>query len=131
MNEEGALWADNMVLSRSVWGLRKIEVACLEKEIPYVVYGGTGLMQSRHVRDVASSLRIISNYRDELAWMRYLKLWKGIGDVTASKIIGNVIMAGSLSDSLQKLSDMNLQKEIVAGKEVCAGMAGEENLSVI
>ena len=114
VNEEGSLWADNMVLSRSVWGLRKIEVACLEKEIPYVVYGGTGLMQSRHVRDVASSLRIISNYRDELAWMRYLKLWKGIGDVTASKIIGNVIMAGSLSDSLQKLSDMNLQKEIAA-----------------
>ena len=114
VHEGDARWGDNMVLSRSVWGLRKIEVACMEKEIPYVVYGGTGLMQSKHVRDVASSLRIISNYHDELAWMRYLKLWKGVGDVTASKIVSEVIMSDSLSDSLQKLSAMNLQKEIAA-----------------
>lgn len=114
VNEGNSAWAEHMVLSRSVWGLRKVEVACIDKKIPYIVFGGTGLMQSRHVRDLASPLRIISNFHDELAWMRYLRLWKGIGNVTASKIIGETILQPSLNDCLQKLSSLNLQKEIAA-----------------
>ena len=69
-------------------------------------------MQSKHVRDVVSPMRIVANYKDELAWMRYLLLWKGIGEVSASKIINNVIGEESLDDCLDKLSGCGLQEEI-------------------
>lgn len=107
-------YSDNMVLSRTVWGLRKVEAACIRKNIPYKVFGGTGLMQSRHIRDVVAPMRIVSNYQDEIAWMRYLKLWSGIGEITASKIIGELITEDSLDECLYKLMEMNLQEEIAS-----------------
>lgn len=114
VTDNGYRWSDNMVLSRSMWGLRKVEVACIEKQIPYKVYGGTGLMQSKHVRDVAAPMRIIANYHDEIAWMRYLQLWRGVGEITASRAISEVINEPSLDACLQKLASLNLQKEISA-----------------
>lgn len=69
-------------------------------------------MQSKHVRDVVSPMRIVANYKDELAWMRYLLLWRGIGEVTASKIINNVIEEETLDKCLDKLAGNGLQEEI-------------------
>lgn len=108
----GQKYGDNMVLSRSLYGLKKVEACCLEKKIPYVVYGGTGLMQSKHVRDVVAPMRIVANYHDEIAWMRFLMLWKGIGEVTASRVIGLVVVESTLADALEKLSGMGMQREI-------------------
>lgn len=105
-------WADNMVLSRSTFGLKKNEGACIRKNIPYKLYGGTSLMQSAHIRDILSAMRIISNFRDEIAWMRYLQLWKGIGNVTATRILGDIIQAEDLDECLRKLAEKHLQAEI-------------------
>lgn len=110
--EKGAKWIDNMVLSRSLYGLRTVESQCIAKKIPYIIFGGTTLMQSKHVRDVVSPMRIVANYKDELAWMRYLLLWKGIGEVSASKIINDVIEEETLDKCLDKLSGHGLQEEI-------------------
>jgi DNA helicase-2/ATP-dependent DNA helicase PcrA len=112
ITEKGLKFNDNMVISRTLYGLRKVEACCLEKKIPYVVFGGSGLMQSQHVRDLVSALRIVSNIQDELAWMRYLMLWQGIGEVTAAQIIEKVIFSQSIKEALDILSGLNLQTEI-------------------
>lgn len=109
---ENLKYRDNLVLSRSLFGLRTVEACCVENKIPYVIFGGSGLMKSKHVRDVASAMRIIANYKDELAWTRYLKLWDGIGDVTAAKIINSVIFKDSLDDSLMALMELDVEKSI-------------------
>lgn len=113
LKEKGLNYKDNMVLSRSLWGLKKVEGFCLEKKIPYCIYGGTSLMQSKHIRDVVSALRIIANIQDELAWMRYLMLWKGIGEVSAAKIVDNVIFSKNISEVISKLRALDLQAEII------------------
>ena len=110
--DKGAKYEDNMVLSRSLYGLRTVESQCISKKIPYIIFGGVGLMQSKHVRDVVSPMRIVANYKDELAWMRYLLLWRGIGEVTASRIINNVIEEETLDKCLDKLAGNGLQEEI-------------------
>lgn len=103
---EDGKYRDFLVLSRGIFGTRKVEAACIQKNIPYVIYGGTSLMKSAHVRDVVSALRIISNYRDELAWTRYLLLWQGIGEVSAAKIISNVLEQESLENSIACIHGM-------------------------
>lgn len=110
--DKGVKYEDNMVLSRSLYGLRSVESQCISKKIPYIIFGGVGLMQSKHVRDVVSPMRIVANYKDELAWMRYLLLWRGIGEVTASKIINDVIEEETLDKCLDKLAGNGLQAEI-------------------
>lgn len=101
-----------MILSRSLKGLRKVESACLEKKIPYIIFGGVSLMKSRHIRDVASALRIVSNYKDEIAWNRYLHIWKGIGDVRSASIINEALSRKDFESCMSRLKEMNLQSEI-------------------
>lgn len=107
---DGKLFRDHMVLSRSIFALRKIEAACISKNIPYIIFGGTSLMRSAHVRDIVAALRIIANFRDELAWMRYLTLWNGIGEVTATKIIKQMYGYSSLKECIESVRLANLKE---------------------
>lgn len=113
---KGKNWGDNLILCRSAWGLRKTEACLIKHKIPYVIFGGNGLMSSRHIRDIVAPMRIVGNYLDELAWSRYLQLWNKIGAVTAAKIIGEVLETHNLEDSLTALEESvnsrNLEKEI-------------------
>ena len=84
---DGAKWQHHMILVRSSFDGRAIEPALLAKKIPYKVIGGTRLLESAHIRDLLSALRVVANPQDELGWMRFLSLWRGVGEKTASKII--------------------------------------------
>ena len=103
--EEGCAYKENMVLSRSNWGLKSVEACLVEAQIPYVVYGGTSLMASAHIRDIVSSLRVVANPRDELAWERYLCLFPRIGEITAAKIIDKLIDKDTLEECVEVLGN--------------------------
>jgi DNA helicase-2/ATP-dependent DNA helicase PcrA len=106
---EGSKFSDSLVVGRSIWSLSKVEGACLTKKIPYLKYGGTSLMQSAHVRDVVSAMRIATNIYDEIAWIRYLQLWEGIGEVFASRIINEIISLDSLEKMIAQLERSNIK----------------------
>lgn len=101
----GKKWGENLVLSRSAWGLRRVEGALVKMKVPYRIFGGSSLMASRHIRDIVAPMRIVSNYLDELAWSRYLQLWNNLGPVKAAQIIGEVMEAKSFDDSLATLME--------------------------
>lgn len=88
--KEQAKYADHMILVRNAYQAKQVEAALLANQIPYVLYGGISLMKSAHIRDVMSALRIIANPEDELAWMRFLCLWPGIGKVKVRKIMEEI-----------------------------------------
>lgn len=107
--EEGKYYREHMVLTRSAYLARKVEAACISKKIPYQLFGGTGLMKSAHIRDVVAAMRIISNYRDELAWTRYLTLWDGVGEVTAANLIGHLLLCDNINDCISIVRDARLK----------------------
>jgi DNA helicase II / ATP-dependent DNA helicase PcrA len=109
---EGGKYNYTMVLGRSGWSLSKVEGACLTKKIPFIKLGGTSLMQSAHVRDVVSAMRIAANIYDEIAWIRYLQLWEGIGDVKAAKIISEIIVLDTFEKMLTQLRSSKI-KELI------------------
>lgn len=108
---DGLPYKSHMVLSRTILGTRKVEAACISKKIPYVIYGGTTLLRTRHVRDVISALRIIANFRDELAWVRYLKLWQGVGDVMASSLIEKMFAYSTLQECVGIIKSAGLKDD--------------------
>ena len=101
---EGASWRDHMILCRTGWATRKVQAALLAKEIPYLLIGGVRLFESAHIRDVLSVLRIVANSEDEIAWMRFLALWPGVGEVTATRLTDELIAAGELDQCLKTLA---------------------------
>lgn len=108
---DGLHYKSHMVLSRTILGTRKVEAACISKKIPCVVYGGTTLLRTRHVRDVISALRIIANFRDELAWVRYLKLWQGVGDVLASSLIERMFAYSTLQECVDIIKSSGIKDD--------------------
>lgn len=107
--EEGKEYREHMVLTRAIYQARKVEAACISKKIPYQIFGGTGLMKSAHVRDVVAAMRVIANFKDELAWTRYLTLWDGVGEVTAANLIGNILLCDDISDCISIVQGARLK----------------------
>lgn len=90
---EGADWHDHMVLLRSAFAARHIETACIKANVPYRFIGGMKLLETAHVKDLLSLLRVVANPQDDIAWMRFLTLWPGVGDVGASKLAIQLMQA--------------------------------------
>lgn len=105
-------YSSHMVLSRTLSGLRQVEGACVMKKIPYKIYGGSSLMKSRHIRDVVSAMRIIANYKDGLAWHRYLQLWNKIGPATAVNLSECMVNADNLEQALEILKTKKIDKRV-------------------
>lgn len=81
---DGEELRSNLILARTSWAARPIEGALLRRGIPYRFYGGSRLMESAHIRDVLSALRVVANPLDTIGWMRLLTLFPGIGNVKAT-----------------------------------------------
>lgn len=94
-HSKGILFQNNTILGRSVYGLRAIEAALIARSIPYRLFGGHSIFKSAHIRDVLSLVRAAGNFRDEIAWMRFLCLYKGIGEIKAESLIKNFIASSS------------------------------------
>ncbi|MCG8312599.1 MAG: ATP-dependent helicase [Pseudomonadales bacterium] len=97
-HEGGANWHEHMVLVRSAWSAKVLEGALIDAGIPYRFVGGTSLLEAAHVKDVLALCRAALNRMDELAWIRYLKCWPKIGDVTASKAVAALLNSDPAED---------------------------------
>jgi DNA helicase II / ATP-dependent DNA helicase PcrA len=100
---QGAAWAEHMVLLRSGFSGRYLEGVLIAANIPYRFIGGVKLLESAHVKDVLSLLRVSVNPQDDLAWMRFLTLWDGVGDVGASKLAQELIQLPDIEARCQRL----------------------------
>ncbi|WP_163121392.1 ATP-dependent helicase [Acinetobacter portensis] len=100
---EGKPWKDHMVLVRSSFAARHIEAACIASNVPYRFIGGMKLLETAHVKDLVSLLRVIANPLDDIAWMRFLTLWNGVGDVGASRLVQQLLIEPEFDKLVEKL----------------------------
>lgn len=116
-HDNGADWKDHMILVRSGFSGRTIEESLLRQNIPYTFIGGQKLLESAHVRDVMSLLRLVANPSDELAWIRFLMLWPGIGERTATNLVHKMAGAVEMETCLNLLQSetklSNTTRELV------------------
>ena len=104
LREKGIRLSQIAVLFRSAYHSFDLEVELTKRGIPFVKYGGLKLLESAHVKDFISFLKIISNPQDFLAWNRVLLLLEGIGPRSTEKIINYLKENNTnLMHSLEKL----------------------------
>ena len=101
--QQGANWHEHMILVRSGFSARYLESALISCNIPYRFIGGVKLLESAHVKDVLSMLRVVINPQDDIAWMRFLTLWNGVGDVGASKLANELIQLPEIDARCERL----------------------------
>lgn len=86
-HEEGIPLSQIAVLMRAAFHSYDLELELTKRGIPFVKYGGLKLLESAHIKDVVSILRILVNPYDFLSWNRVLLLLEGIGPRSAERIV--------------------------------------------
>jgi DNA helicase-2/ATP-dependent DNA helicase PcrA len=91
LREQGIGLNRQAVLVRSAAHANLLEVALSEANVPYRKYGGLRFNEASHVKDVFALLRIVANPLDELAWLRVLQWFRGLGGKSAGGIVQMVV----------------------------------------
>lgn len=74
------------VLFRAASNSQVLELELNKRGINYEMRGGLKFFARAHVKDVLSFLKVLGNWREELAWLRILQMYEGIGPITAQQI---------------------------------------------
>jgi DNA helicase-2/ATP-dependent DNA helicase PcrA len=64
----------------------ELQVELTRRNIPYRVRSGLRFFEQRHIKDVLAHLRFIDNPRDEMAFVRMVKLRTGFGPRLAARL---------------------------------------------
>jgi DNA helicase II / ATP-dependent DNA helicase PcrA len=91
--ERGVALHDQAVLFRTGHHSDGLELELARRNIPFVKYGGLKFLETAHVKDVLSMLRILDNPSDELAWHRVLALLEGVGPATVRRLLDELGVA--------------------------------------
>ena len=111
-HKEGIPYSEMAVISRGSMYTSYVEAMLTAERIPFVKYGGMGFFQKKAIKDVLSFVRAETSDKDEVAWLRVLRLYPGIGPAIARKISNDIAVNGI--DSL--LGDEYKKKKNLAEK---------------
>lgn len=90
LREQGVELEDIAVLFRSSYHAFDLEIDLNKSNIPYVKFGGMKFIETAHIKDLISYMRLLFNPKDVVAWQRVLMLVDGVGPATTRKIIDNI-----------------------------------------
>ncbi|MEK7665790.1 MAG: ATP-dependent helicase [Patescibacteria group bacterium] len=111
LRDDGTELGNIAVLFRAAYHSQALEMELARRDIPYEYRGGMKFFERAHVKDVIAYLRLVTNPKDVMAWIRVLSHQPGIGAVTANHI----------AEAVQKAE--NLEQALALGSEVAVGRA--------
>ncbi|MFC1858294.1 ATP-dependent helicase [Thermodesulfobacteriota bacterium] len=79
------------VLFRAGFHSFDLEIELNREGIPFIKVGGFKFMESAHIKDVLSHIRVIANPYDRLSWYRILLLLDKIGPKTAQTLYEDIV----------------------------------------
>jgi len=96
---------DIAILFRAGWHSNDLEIELAKNNIPFVKYGGQKFVESAHIKDMISHMRIAHNRSDEISWRRALLLMRGVGAKTADRFIKELTPGGKKAPPDEALKD--------------------------
>ncbi|MFN3199745.1 MAG: ATP-dependent helicase [Bradymonadia bacterium] len=107
LRDEGVDLNNQAVLYRAHYQAMELQLELQRRGIPFVIRSGLRFFEQAHIRDLLAHLRILHNPRDQLAWMRVLKMREGIGNNLAVRIVSALTAQGDPMAALH--SGINVQ----------------------
>ena len=109
--ENGIGLRDQAVLFRASHHSMALEAELSRRNIPFHKYGGLRFLETAHIKDVMSFLRLAENPLDAIAAFRVLVLFPGIGQSKAKTLIEILREAGGHFDAWQSWKPPSALKE--------------------
>lgn len=132
--EKGIALKQQAVLFRASHHSMALEAELGRRNVPFVKYGGLRFLETAHIRDLMSFLRLAENPLDSVAGFRVLVLLPGIGQVKAASLLEALREGGGHFDTWSEWSPptalkdhwprlLHLLKEMEHRSESDAGVA--------
>ncbi len=99
--DEGIDLSDICVLARNARMSYSLEIELSKRAIPYRKFGGPKFMETAHIKDVISHLRVLVNPDDVISMTRILLLLKGVGNAAVNNIMP--VLKGNLNPDIKLL----------------------------
>ncbi|MDQ1266704.1 MAG: ATP-dependent helicase UvrD/PcrA, partial [Bacteroidota bacterium] len=109
--EQGIALEDIAVLFRSSFLSFDLEIELNKSNVPYRKFGGMKFIETAHIKDLISFMKIIFNPLDAVSWHRALLLIEGIGPRTTEKIIELIGLGNVSLDNYSELSQFKNREE--------------------
>ncbi len=84
--DEGISFSDIAIIYRAHFHSMEIQMELTSRGIPFQITSGLRFFEQAHVKDVAAFMKFALNRRDEVSFMRMVKLIPGIGGASATKV---------------------------------------------
>lgn len=107
--DEGVEFNEMAVLYRAHFHSLEIQMELTNRGIPFQITSGLRFFEQAHVKDVAAFMKFAINRRDEVSFMRMVRLIPGVGSASAVKLWSEwlkteaasaEVMSGKFSDLL-------------------------------
>ena len=85
--KDGIKYDEIAILYRSHYQSLETQMELQKNKIPYKIYSGIKFNETAHIKDLIAFMKISINPTEAISWRRILKLFQGIGNVTAENII--------------------------------------------
>ena len=99
--DEDVPLSDICVLARNARMSYSLEIELSKRAIPYRKFGGPKFMETAHIKDIISHLRVIVNPDDVISLTRILLLLRGIGNAAVNSILP--VLKGNLNPDIKLL----------------------------
>ena len=109
--EKGVPLKQQAVLFRASHHSMSMEAELGRRNVPFVKYGGLRFLETAHVRDLMSFLRLAENPLDSVAGFRVLVLMPGIGHVKAASLLDNLREGGGHFETWSSWSPPSVLKD--------------------
>lgn len=103
LKDEGIDLSDMAILFRAGWHSNALEIELAKHKIPFVKYGGQKFVESAHIKDLISFMRIAHNRFDEISWNRVLSLMPGVGPKTCERLFKAIVLDKEGSPASEQL----------------------------
>ena len=99
--DEGVDLSDICILARNARMSYSLEIELSKRAIPYRKFGGPKFMETAHIKDIVSHLRVIINPDDVISLTRILLLLRGVGNAAVNNILP--VLKGNLNPDIKLL----------------------------
>lgn len=129
--DEGLPLGSIGVLYRSNYLSLPLQLSLSKLNIPFAVFGGMKFIETAHVKDVMSFLKVHHNAKDEISLARILMLLDGVGPKTAERVKEIVLQSdrGQMESSLSgTVKNPDSRREILRLAELFRLLPGLETI---
>lgn len=86
LHEEGVELNEIAIIYRAHFHSLEIQMELTSRGIPFQITSGLRFFEQAHVKDVASFMKFAVNRRDEVSFMRMVRLLPGVGNSSANRL---------------------------------------------